>query len=365
MEDNENIAPLLERIPSTQLVSSLPLESVSAYVEVRCGDDGGLNYSKTVSKILESLGAIIQPKITPSVTHVVFKNGTQKTIEMAHKHNVHIVSVSWVDQCREEFDLVPESKYPPIYNNGNSIILGTLKKAKSIQPKTFEEVSTKRHRKSSQKKLNKHAAPQWSPVSRDIHCQPPRISEELDTSIDSKYSTTRIVLTGVGNAQESQFSKTKCMDIVFDPVITVATTHLVCGEHKPTIKVLEAIASSIWVLDISWLVDSMYAQKKLPEEKYEISKIFPGCKLSRLSKSRLFTSSGIKLYINPTQHPGVLTYEYLAKLSKMLNIEVVSSPRLATYSIGHVNKYCPGVTRQWFIMCITNWSILLIDDYML
>ena len=68
---------------------------VVAYVEVRTTND---NRSAAVRRELQLLGATVVKKFTDDVTHVVFKEGSNRTKTKAQKKDVHFVSVLWVDR---------------------------------------------------------------------------------------------------------------------------------------------------------------------------------------------------------------------------------------------------------------------------
>ena len=71
------------------------ISDVVAYVEVRTTND---NRSEAVRRELEQLGATVVKKFTNDVTHVVFKEGSNRTKTKAQKKGVHFVSVLWVDR---------------------------------------------------------------------------------------------------------------------------------------------------------------------------------------------------------------------------------------------------------------------------
>lgn len=67
---------------------------VVAYVEVFSGAD---NRSAIIGNVLRDLGAAICQRFINKVTHVVFREGRQSTVERARSKNIHLVSVLWVD----------------------------------------------------------------------------------------------------------------------------------------------------------------------------------------------------------------------------------------------------------------------------
>lgn len=129
-----------DSIPATQPVRTLLLDGVVAYVEVRSGHD---NRSRGVKTQLKKLGARVVDTLTKDVTHVVFNEGLPSTYKKAKKMKCHLVSVLWIEACKEELAKVCEAGYPPIgqqvYENPQS--LKNFKKLKSMQPDFDEEVA--------------------------------------------------------------------------------------------------------------------------------------------------------------------------------------------------------------------------------
>lgn len=68
---------------------------VKAYVDVR---SKYANHSQAVSEELRKLGAVIYDKLLPTVTHIIFKDGSKATEARAQKFGTHLVSVNWVDR---------------------------------------------------------------------------------------------------------------------------------------------------------------------------------------------------------------------------------------------------------------------------
>lgn len=124
--------------PATQPVMSVLLKGVVAYVEVRSGHD---NRSKGVKAHMRSLGATIEETLNRKVTHVVFNEGLPSTYKKAKKFKCHLVSVLWIEACKEASSKVSEAGYPPIgqqiYENPDS--LKNYKKMKSMQPDFDDE----------------------------------------------------------------------------------------------------------------------------------------------------------------------------------------------------------------------------------
>ncbi|KAM4693700.1 microcephalin [Discoglossus pictus] len=128
------------------------LTDVVAYVEV-WSSNRTENYSKTFSQQLLNLGAKVSKTFNKQVTHVVFKDGNKGTWDKAVKTGVRLVSVLWVEKCREAEDHVDESLFPAI-NTNDGLPQIVKKKRKCMLPKDFIE-KTPENDKRLQKKLDK------------------------------------------------------------------------------------------------------------------------------------------------------------------------------------------------------------------
>ena len=78
-------------------------------MEVR-GDNE--NRSRAIERELHQLGATIAHKLDPEVTHVVFKDGKKSTRTRAEKRQLHLVSVLWLESCKQTGSRVPEKMFP-------------------------------------------------------------------------------------------------------------------------------------------------------------------------------------------------------------------------------------------------------------
>ncbi|CAG5135109.1 unnamed protein product, partial [Candidula unifasciata] len=115
---------------------------VVAYVEVRTGND---NRSAAIAQELRYLGAQVEPTFTDAVTHVVFKEGLKRTWNKAMKKKVHLVSVSWIDSCKQNQMQMPEKEFAAVMPEEISSPFPRInqpvrwKKMKSMQPCDFDE----------------------------------------------------------------------------------------------------------------------------------------------------------------------------------------------------------------------------------
>lgn len=118
------------------------LDGVVAYVEFRSGHE---NRSKCVQDVLKTLGAVVSEKLNSRVTHMVFKDGGLATYTKAKKLGIHIVSVTWIEECKKKQKKVDEKLFPSISKEKYESpgLFPKLRKAKSMQPKSDEELQRK------------------------------------------------------------------------------------------------------------------------------------------------------------------------------------------------------------------------------
>ncbi|KAM7111418.1 microcephalin isoform 4-T4 [Molossus nigricans] len=130
------------------------LQDVVAYVEVWSAN-GTENYSKTFTNQLVEMGAKVSKTFSKRVTHVVFKDGHQRTWDRAQERGVKLVSVLWVEKCRTAGAHVAESLFPAASAHGHLPCL-VKKKHRCMQPKDFIP-KTPENDKRLQKKIEKMA----------------------------------------------------------------------------------------------------------------------------------------------------------------------------------------------------------------
>ncbi|RLW12188.1 hypothetical protein DV515_00000761 [Chloebia gouldiae] len=129
------------------------LKGISAFVEV-WSSNRTENYSKTFEQQLLDMGAEVSKTLNKHVTHLVFKDGRLSTWKKAQKMGVKMVSVLWVEKCRETGVHVDESLFPAVDSNEGFLL--PIKKHKCMQPKDLVEKTPGNNRK-LQRRLNQMA----------------------------------------------------------------------------------------------------------------------------------------------------------------------------------------------------------------
>nr|XP_015218719.1 PREDICTED: microcephalin isoform X1 [Lepisosteus oculatus]XP_015218720.1 PREDICTED: microcephalin isoform X1 [Lepisosteus oculatus]XP_015218721.1 PREDICTED: microcephalin isoform X1 [Lepisosteus oculatus]XP_015218722.1 PREDICTED: microcephalin isoform X1 [Lepisosteus oculatus] len=123
------------------------LKDVVAFVDVWSSSKNE-NYSKTFALQLMDMGAVVTKTFNKQVTHVVFKDGHQKTWQKAKKTGVKLVSVLWVESCKESGQRADESLYPAVWDEFNK------RTHRCMQP-TDKKVRTPQNDKRMQRKLDR------------------------------------------------------------------------------------------------------------------------------------------------------------------------------------------------------------------
>ncbi|XP_062482243.1 microcephalin isoform X6 [Pezoporus occidentalis] len=147
------------------------LKGISAFVEV-WSSNRTENYSETFEQQLLDMGAKVSKTLNKHVTHVVFKDGHLATWRKAQKMGVKIVSVLWVERCRETRVHVDEALFPVVA--ANEELPQPVKKHKCMQPKDFVEKTPENDRK-LQKRLDQ--------MAKELAMQKIAVNAEIDVPV--------------------------------------------------------------------------------------------------------------------------------------------------------------------------------------
>ncbi len=85
-----------------------PLAGVVVFVDAR-SEFGDL--SGPIAAQVTALGGETSASFSPSVTHVVFKNGKKATADRAVKRALPMVSIAWIEKCKEDGRLVDAAPF--------------------------------------------------------------------------------------------------------------------------------------------------------------------------------------------------------------------------------------------------------------
>ncbi|XP_014725007.1 PREDICTED: microcephalin isoform X1 [Sturnus vulgaris] len=147
------------------------LKGISAYVEV-WSSNRTENYSKTFERQLLDMGAKVSKTLNKHVTHVVFKDGRLTTWKKAQEMSVKIVSVLWVEMCRETGVHVDECLFPAVDTNEGFLL--PIKKHKCMQPKDYVDKTPENNRK-LQRRLNQ--------IAKELALQKTAVTAETDVPV--------------------------------------------------------------------------------------------------------------------------------------------------------------------------------------
>lgn len=113
LEGSENCSSKTDssNCSSSQTPSNEILEGVAVYVEVF---SESVDVSLDFVKLLKSLGATIRLRLTKTVTHVVFKDGSVETYQKAKQLKIPMVSILWIEACMTQKKLVPVDSFVPL-----------------------------------------------------------------------------------------------------------------------------------------------------------------------------------------------------------------------------------------------------------
>ena len=114
------------------------LENSVLFVDFRTGNE---NRGDVLRKVALELGAQVVDKFGPSVSHVIFKDGSKANYKRAKRAGIPILSASWLEESKKRGKKMLESDFPSVsvelYDTPE--VLKKRKKFKSMQPKSLDE----------------------------------------------------------------------------------------------------------------------------------------------------------------------------------------------------------------------------------
>uniref|UniRef100_A0A3B3T3E4 Microcephalin 1 n=1 Tax=Paramormyrops kingsleyae TaxID=1676925 RepID=A0A3B3T3E4_9TELE len=148
------------------IIASFP--DVVAFVDVWSSSKTE-NYSKPFIKQLLDMGAEVSKTFNKQVTHVVFKHGRQSTWDKAKQLGVKLVSVLWVDRCKDSGKHVDEGSCPAIHEESVANKVPGKRTHRCMQPRDVPEVTPENNWRMKRKldRMMKELVPS-SPVFSDV-----------------------------------------------------------------------------------------------------------------------------------------------------------------------------------------------------
>ncbi|XP_065898907.1 microcephalin-like isoform X2 [Dysidea avara] len=356
-----------EDFPDTQPLNPRPLVGVIAYVDVRSGKGRCENRSKAVAKQLDNLGATIAKRLTNDVTHIVYKDGHPGTLEHAKSHSCNLVSVLWVNACVSSNNIAPEGKYPAIFDeNSDPVVLGKIKRIKSMQPKSLDEeeitrsVQKKRKVMKSKQILSEVRTPLQENEEHEV--KENKTENEIQKPIiKPRRIKCSLVFTSCHRSDQETIHRVvqQLGGFTIVPSVDVTTSHIICGSVRRTYNILLGSVMGCWILPLEWVWRSLEAGKWLEEESYDMSKDFPAAKYFRDNKQGRysFLQSIGPIFVATTNS---LSVDQISNLLQHAGGEVTNCLRRAKMAVGTVakDKEVVSVTLEWLLDSITAHKIL-------
>lgn len=208
------------------------------------------------------------------------------------------------------------------------------------------------------------------PVPSQKQLSEPTQSQLVNKSY-SKYQ--RIFACSKLSLGEYEALKSLCKNLEgrskIDAQVTKYTTHIIV--HKPylkTEKVLLGIIFGTWIIDASYITDSLAANHWLPEESYELKSFLPAIGVTRFERHligktyRLQIFKGIHLFIDPDIKAGK---EIIKNFVTLMGGVVVENVKLATYVIADtiLEGKIPTLASVWVTDSLCAGSLKSIKPY--
>jgi len=238
------------------------------------------------------------------------------------------------------------------HHNSKSLTTGTPKVKKQ------EDIVVKRkvgRPKGSTKKLSSAANPKLSPLL-------------------AKRRTQLLVITSINEVDtdvvNSVVNNLGVFRITCD--FTSDVTHVVTGDNRRTLKVLQGIANGAYILKVEWIMRSLEEGKWLAEEPFEAIDWFPGARLSRLAienkTERLLAGYALHI-IGQTNPPKTVLEELIMAFGgKVCKTSMSKSDFCIASKFTTLPKIPDGITvvsEDWLMDVFSRYEILDTHSYLL
>ncbi|XP_052774882.1 uncharacterized protein LOC128213319 [Mya arenaria] len=157
---------------------------------------------------------------------------------------------------------------------------------------------------------------------------------------------------------------------VISESVSDTTSHVICGEARRTLNVLQCLVRGLWLVTKEWVLLSLEAGRWIEEQEFEAHEIYPSCRVSRLERERspgfyrqsLFSSIG-PVYISGRASPP---RQHLVQFLKLAGGQVTGNRERASVYVG--SDFHPGLTcvkPSWILDSITAHQQQPLDRYLL
>ncbi|WAR24625.1 MCPH1-like protein [Mya arenaria] len=157
---------------------------------------------------------------------------------------------------------------------------------------------------------------------------------------------------------------------VISESVSDTTSHVICGEARRTLNVLQCLVRGLWLVTKEWVLLSLEAGRWIEEQEFEAHEIYPSCRVSRLERDRspgfyrqsLFSLIG-PVYISGRASPP---RQHLVQFLKLAGGQVTGNRERASVYVG--SDFHPGLTcvkPSWILDSITAHQQQPLDRYLL
>lgn len=261
----------------------------------------------------------VYKKMTKSVTHVVWSNGSEalRNKVLTNEKKISLISPLWVTKCAEYREKLQETDF-------------------------FPKTKAKKRNRKSMEPSSRDIYVQKTPVSRTPSSGvkrrrlEPEIKVNLFQTLKSRKKEPEfeplersICITGANDGDsevlERAIAKLDAGAIINPKKQGKATHVIVHGTNRRTLKIIFGVANDAWIVTPAWVYESLEANKFLPEADYQVKGYE---KVSRREATRLF--AGYEIFVCPSTQPDV---RILTELLNLANATIVTTLLQSTIAI--------------------------------
>lgn len=222
--------------------------------------------------LIISVGAKYTPWLSRENTHLICLDPHGPKFEKAKEWGLKVINKNWIEDCVREWKHLSEEE--PRYQNWQVLQSEVPMRADLLFSSTAddEEEGEKQEKRKKRKSQDQASSSSSSSTSSSSFASSSASSTSLSTT-KTKKKKRIFMLSGLPPSDLNHYQQiieklgaTCHSETNFNP----ECTHLVVKDLKRTEKVLCALASGCWLLDIEYLDASLRARAFVEEEKYEI-----------------------------------------------------------------------------------------------
>ncbi|KAK6180018.1 hypothetical protein SNE40_012241 [Patella caerulea] len=253
-----------------------------------------------------------------------------------------------------------------ISENGQNTTKTTKRKSKSTTNKSNDKVADAENLSMElpDDETGKHVGSNVSLRRANSFCR-----EKTVDDISSKVTRPTIVMTSMHtNEQEVVSAVVKKLGgfLLVDNVCDT-TTHVVCGDSRRTLNIINGMARGCWMVYKEWVLKSLDNEEWLDEEDYELCDTFPQVKITRQERQlqgknyhqTLFTDIGSVFISSKCSPPR----SAVVNLLRLCGGQVTGSASRCDIFIGNdPNSNKTSIKPVWILDCIMEQKLLNYDQ---